>query len=153
MRVAERGVDVAVFLANNAGLSRAAGLELSGLLLCAQQRRQFFELQPDTVCNVLGKIRILGKDGRDRIADIAHPAARQYALAIGIESRDLAYPEVNRRNICDVRSSPNSVYAGRCASGRRIDRNEFGVGMRRPYQPHIQLSDKGHVCGEAALAE
>ena len=137
MRVAERGVDVAVFLANNAGLSRATGLELSGLLLCPQQRRQFFDLQHDPVCDVLGEIRILGKDGRDRIAYVAHSAARQYALTIRIQSRDLAYPEVDRRNIRDVRSSPNGVYAGRCASGRRIDRNEFGVGVRRAHHPHI----------------
>ena len=137
MRVAERGFDVAVFLANYAGLSRAAGLKLSRLLLCLEQRRQFFDLQHNPVCDVLGEIRMLGKDGRDRIAYVAHSSACQYALTIRVQSRDFAYPEVDRRDIRDVRSSPNGVYTRRCTSGRRIDRNEFRVGVRRAHYPHI----------------
>ena len=82
MRVAEGRIDVAVFLADHARLGRAARLELAGLLLRPQQRRQFLDLQHDPVGDVLGEIRILGKHRRDRIADIAHPAAGQYALAI-----------------------------------------------------------------------
>ena len=74
MRIANAASMSPYSLRNYAGLSRAAGLKLSRLLLCPQQRRQFFDLQHNPVCDVLGEIRMLGS-GCDRIAYVAYSAA------------------------------------------------------------------------------
>ena len=153
MRVAERRIEVAVFLADHARLGRAARLEFAGLLLGPQQRRQFLELQHDPVGDVLRKIRILGKHRGDRIADIAHPAARQHALAVAVQSRDLAQAKVDRRNVGHVRGGPDRMHARRGASGRGVDRQKPGVGVGRAHHTHVQLAGKGDIGGKPALAE
>ena len=153
MGVAEGRIDVAVFLADHARLGRAARLEFAGRLVRPQQRRQFLELEHDPVGDILGKIRILGKHRGDRVAHIAHPAAGQDALAVAIQSRDLAQAKVDRRNVGHIRGGPDRMHARRVASGRCIDRQKPGVGVGRAHHTHVQLAEKGDIGGKPALAE
>ena len=153
MGVAERRIQVAVFLADIARVGRAAGLEFAGRLIRVQQHRQFLHLQQDLVGDVLGQIRILGKHHRERLAHITHPVGRQHALAVAIEAGDLAQAKIDRRNVGDVCGGPDRMNAGRRAGGGGIDRQQPGVGMRRPHHAHVQLVGKVHIGGKPALAQ
>ena len=153
MRVAEGRIEVAVFLADHARLGRAARLEFAGRLIRPQQRRQFLQLQHDPVGDILRKVGILGKHHRDRIAHIAHPAAGQDALAVAIQSRDLAQAKVDRRNVGHIRGGPDRMHARRGTCGRRVDRQKPGVGVGRAHHTHVQLAGKRDIGGKPALAE
>ncbi len=153
MRIAEGRVDIAVFLADHARLGRASRLELAGLLIRPQQRRQLLDLERDPVGDVLGEIRILGKHRGDRIADIAHASAGQDMLTVAVQSGDPAQAKVDRWDVGHVRRGPDRMHARRGASGRRIDRDQPGVGVGRAHQAQVQLAEKGDVGGEPGLSE
>ena len=153
MGVAEGGIEVAVFLADHGSLGGAAGLELGRLAVRLQQRRQFLRLDRDCLGGVLGEIGVLGKDGRDRLADIAQPSARQHPLAIELQPGNFAQPEIDRRNVGNIGGGPHRMNASCRACFCNIDREQLGMRMRGAHDAHVQLPRKHHIGRKARLAD
>ena len=98
VRGPKSGAEVAVFLANDRGLSEDARCEFPGRLVRREDCRQVIDLDGYEVGSILGEIWVLREHRRDRLADIADPVAGQYGLAIGFEMLDAAFPEIDRGN-------------------------------------------------------
>ncbi len=74
MGIAERRIEVAIFLADIARRGRTARLEFAGLAIGVQQNGQLLHIEQDPVGGILGEIRIVGEHHGDRLAHIAHRA-------------------------------------------------------------------------------
>jgi hypothetical protein len=146
----EHGIDVAVALAHQSRLGVAARRELAGLLRGVEQRRQFRDVDRDEVGRVFRDVGIGGEHGSDRLADIAHLAARKHRLAVRLQPFDAAFAEIDRRHVGDVLRGPYRDDAGQRARRRCIDRDDGTVRQRRPGDPHVKLVRKRNVAGEAA---
>ena len=110
--VSERGIDVAIFLADDGGFGRKPVGEFAGLPVGVQHHRQFLDLDNDVLGGVFGEIRIVGKHHRDGIADIADAVAGENGLAIGRERLEPGQAKIDRRDIGDVGKAPGRVHAG-----------------------------------------
>ena len=97
-----------------------------------EQRRQLGDLDGDEVRGVLRDIGIGGEHGGDGLADIAHRAAREHRLAVGLQLFDAAFAEVDRRHVGDVLRGPHRDDPGQRARRRGIDRDDGAMGDRRP---------------------
>ncbi len=106
------GIDVAISLAHDRGFGRSARFEFAGLLVRMQNCRQFLDVESDELGCILGEIRIVGENGRHRLADIAHPAAGEEPLAIGLQPLDAAETKIDRRNVGNIGGRPHRVHAG-----------------------------------------
>ena len=107
-------------------LGRAAVLELAGRIAGVEHDRQFLDLDRDQVGGVLGEVGIVGKHRRDRLADIAHPLARQEGLAVGRQPLDPGQPEIDRRHVGDVVAGPDRDDARQRQRRGGVDRRRSG---------------------------
>ena len=111
VRVAERGIDVAIFLADDRALARQPVGEFTGRCVGVQQRRKLLDLDYDMLGGVFGQIRIVGEYHGDGIADIAHPVASENGLAIQRERREFGEAKIDRRDVGDIGKAPGGVHA------------------------------------------
>ena len=158
MRPGEGGFEVAIALADDVGFAAVAGCELARRVFRGQQDRQFLDPDIDEVGSVFGEIWILGKNGGDRLADIAHSLARQHRLQIGRQPCDLgrrgaeASAQADRRKIRNVARGPHRNDPRRCQRRRAVDRNDPAMRIGRADDPHVQLMREGKVGDKASLA-
>ena len=114
--------------------------------------RQRRDIERDQVGGVFGEVLVGGKDGGDRLADIAHGMLRQRGLAVGLQRGQAGEPEADRRNVGDVGVGPHRVHAGQSERRAGVDRFDISMRQRRAHDAHGPLAGKRNVGGEAALA-
>ena len=143
MRGVERGFDVAKPLADRVGFAAMTGRVLARQFVGGQPDRQFLDLGGDEIGRVLGSIRVLGKNGGNRLADIAHPLPRQNRLQIGCQPRDIGLARADApaqphwRKIDDVAAGPYREDP-RCGQGRGcIYGNDPAMRLGRAHNPHM----------------
>ena len=88
---------------------------------------------------VFGDIGVIGEDGGDGLADIAHAVTRQHRLAIGLQLLDLAFAEIDRSDVGDVRRRPDGVDPGKRQRGGDVDGADAGMRLRRAHDAHVEL--------------
>ena len=88
-----------------------AGGKFAGRRVGREHFRQYLDLDRHQVGGVLGQIRIGCKNHRHRFADIADAVRSEDRLAIRLQSFDAREPEIDRRNICDIRRGPHRDHA------------------------------------------
>ena len=113
---------------------------------------EVFDVGEDQIGRVLGKVGILGKDHRHRLADIAHLGGREHRLAVGPEAGHADLAEVDRRDVGDVGRVHTRDHAGQRQRLRRVDAEDAAMGHRRAHDAHVELAGKADVGGEAALS-
>ena len=149
---AEGGIDIAVTLAHDGRLGRAAGFELAGLRVGAKERRQFLDVEHDELGRILGEIGIVGEHRRDRLADVAHCAGREQPLPVGLQTFDPGQAEIDRRNVGNVGGRPHREHARFRQRRARVDRADAAVREIRAHDAHVQLLRKRNVGGKAATS-
>jgi len=149
-RVAEHRVDIAITLADDRRFAGMARRKL-GRAACASSSGGSSSISAvDQIGGVLGDIGIDGEHCGDRIADIAHAVCRQHRLAIGIERRDRALAEIDRRHFGDVGGGPHRIDAGQRARRRGVDPDDAAMRMRRAHDAHMKLVREIDVAGKRA---
>ena len=147
---AEGGVDIAVTLAHDGRLGRAAGFELAGRRVGVQERRQFLDVEHDELGRILGEIGIVGEHRRDRLADIAHRAGREQPLPVRFQTFDPGQAEVDRRNVGNVGCRPHREHACFRQRRARVDRADAAMREIRAHDSHVQLLRKRNIGGKTA---
>ncbi len=150
MRGLECALDIAIALAHHSRLGRAARKYFRRLLFSAEDGEKLLDLHFDKVGSVFRHVLILGKDKRQRLADIAHAILRKHGLAIGLQSLDGREANIDRRNIRHIVGGPDRVHAGQCAGLGGIDRKDTAVRAGRADDAHMQLLRETHVRRKAA---
>ena len=148
----EHRIDVAVALIQNRGFGVAAKGKLGGVVARIELRRQRLDLDRNKIGGILGNIRILGEHRCNRLAYITHLVDRQYRLAIRGEPGDRPFAKIDRRHIGNVGRGPHRHDAGQRARRFGIDRYDVGMGVVGANDPHVKLTRKVDVAGEAAAA-
>ncbi len=102
MRVGEGGVEVAIALGDDCRFGVEAQREYARRRHRVEARRQRLDLRRHEIGDVFCRVGIGGKHHSDRLADIAHLAARQHRLAIGLQPRHRRHAKADRRDIGDI---------------------------------------------------
>ena len=111
VRGAKRAVEVAIGLLDDHRLGGEPGSNSPGSSSADITGGNSSISSIDRVGGVLGPIGIVREHHRDRLADIAHAAARQHRLAIGHELLDAVVAEIDRRQIGEVVAGPDRHHA------------------------------------------
>ena len=136
---AERLLDVAVALFDDHRLGGESRFELTGFDIGRHHRRQFFEIGDDVLGGVLGLIGIFREHHRDRLAHIAHPAARHQRLAKGDELLHAVVAEVDRRQVGDVRNGPGRDHTRTGQGTGDVDGDDAPMRERGAHHAHVEL--------------
>ena len=150
---AEGGVDIAGFFFDDRRFGAALRVERARLRGGIENDRQWIDIEFDQIGGIFGDVLIGGKDGRHRLADIAHVMLRQRALPVRLQRGEAGQPETDRRDVRDVGKSPHRVHAGQRERGGGVDRFHFAVRHRRAHHAHDPLAGKRDIGGETALAQ
>ena len=151
MRVTERGVEIAVALLDDHRLGREP-VDLDRIVIGRHHRRQFVDFEDHAVGRIFGGVGIVREHDRDRLADIAHAAARERRLAVRHQLLDAVVAEVDRRDVGEVLAGPDRDHARRGQRVGGVHRLDPPVRQRRTHDAHVKLAGKRHVAGEQAAA-
>ena len=146
---AKGSVEIAVSLLDDHRLSRKP-VDLDRLVVSRHHRRQFVELEDDAVGGIFRPIGIVGEHHGDRLADIAHAAARQQRLPVRHELLDPVVAEIDRRQIGEILAGPDRHHARRLTGVGRVDGLDPAVRHRRAHDAHVKLSGERYVGSEQA---
>jgi hypothetical protein len=134
--------NIAVTLPHRRGFAGTAGGKFAGRRVSLHQFGQFLDVDNDEIGRVFSAIGVSREDDRDGLADIADAILGQDRLPIRFEPFNPRQPEIDRRNMGDVRPGPGRDDAcGRERSGS-IDRDDPAMRMGRTHQAHMQLVGK-----------
>ena len=108
------------------------------------------EVGDDEVGGVLGRVRVLGDDDGDRLADVADGAVGEDGLQVRVE-RLVERAEADRdpRERVEVGGGEHGVDAGRVARRCRVDAEHPRVGRRRAHDAHVELAGPVDIVDEA----
>ena len=131
---AERSGDVTGRFFNQCGFAQQpGGRSREEFARCCQRIkawRRRVDVATHPVGGVLGSVDRLGEDDRNRLTDITHMAARQYPLAIRLQTRHRGQPHIDWWHIGDIGCGPHRHHPRRCGRCARIDRHDASAGYR-----------------------
>jgi hypothetical protein len=151
MRLGEGGSYVTVTPAQDRGFAALPGRQFRRLVEETESGVQRLDLRRDEIGGILGGIGVGGKNRRDRLADIADTAARQYRLAVRFEPRHRGQAEIDRRDVGDVGSGPDRDHPAMPRRLVAIDREEPCERRGRAHDAHEKRLGRRDVGREPAV--